>query len=196
MDLKQAISALKTQKVTVQRGRSKFWFGNHEQNKQLFIDTFKAVDLTAKEYQHLPEYEEVIDWMVNTNGKGLFLQGDCGRGKSTIATGVLPVLFYQHFGMILRPYHADDIPSKVVQIANQWGICIDEIGVEPMVTQWGEKYEGFNQIINAAEARIAPMFITTNLTGKQILERYGERTLDRINRLCRTVKFKGNSLRS
>jgi len=195
MELKQAIAALKKQKVETRRGAYKFWFGNHDQNRAMFREIFMAVDGSVKEYKHLPEYEEIIDWMTDSKGKGLFLQGACGRGKSTILTGVLPVMMMQHLGLVLRYYHADDIPTKASQIANSWAVCIDELGVEPMVPNYGDKYEGFNTIINAAEARIAPLFITTNLTGLQLLERYGERTMDRINRLCRIVKFEGDSLR-
>lgn len=195
MDIRQAMSALKAQKINVQRGRSRVWFGNHEQNRELFIETFKAVDKTIIGYQHLLEYEDVIDWMTDSKGKGLFLHGDCGRGKTTIITGVLPVLFYQHLGKVIRPFHADEIPGKLHSILGQWAICIDELGVEPKVNEYGEKYEGFNRIINAAESKVTPLFVTTNLSGKQLLERYGERTMDRLNRLCRMVPFKGNSFR-
>lgn len=34
-----------------------------------------------------------------------------------------------------------------------------------------------------------------NLTREQLLRRYGERTFDRLTRLCRPVKFEGESLR-
>ena len=57
------------------------------------------------------------------------------------------------------------------------------------------RMRGINLILNAAERYHRPVFITTNLTEQQILNRYGERTLDRILHLCRTVKFKGESLR-
>ena len=63
------------------------------------------------------------------------------------------------------------------------------------INDYGEKCEGFNLVINAAERYNRPMFITTNLTEEQILARYGERTLDRLGHLCRMVKFSGESLR-
>ena len=72
---------------------------------------------------------------------------------------------------------------------------IDELGVEEQVTNYGEPFEPFNKIINAAEASTKLLFITTNLTPKQLLDRYGERTLDRIARLCKSIEFKGDSLR-
>lgn len=72
---------------------------------------------------------------------------------------------------------------------------IDELGVEPLINDYGEKYEGFNRIINAAERYLRPLFISTNLTEEQLLQRYGERTFDRLTRLCRIVEFCGESLR-
>ena len=72
---------------------------------------------------------------------------------------------------------------------------IDELGVEPMMNDYGEKYEGFNVMLNSAERRLAPVFVSTNLTEQQILDRYGERTIDRLAHLCRTIHFEGESLR-
>ncbi|PZX18087.1 DNA replication protein DnaC [Breznakibacter xylanolyticus] len=195
MEIHQAIEALHKQKVDPLRRGYKFWWGNHDQNRTMFRKTFMAVDSSVKAYQHLPEYEEIIDWMSDSKGKGLFLMGACGRGKSTILTGVLPVLMFQHLGLVLRPTHADDIPNNVNQLARYWSVCIDELGVESMVNDYAGNYEGFNRIINAAESKLRPVFISTNLNEEQLLDRYGERTFDRIIRLCRVVKFKGDSLR-
>ena len=72
---------------------------------------------------------------------------------------------------------------------------IDELGIEPMMNDYGEKSEGFNQVLNAAERYHRPVFVTTNLTEVQILDRYGERTMDRLAHLCRTIHFEGESLR-
>ena len=72
---------------------------------------------------------------------------------------------------------------------------IDELGVEPMMNDYGEKSEGFNQVLNAAERYHRPVFISTNLSPEQIYERYGDRTMDRLTHLCRTIHFAGESLR-
>ena len=72
---------------------------------------------------------------------------------------------------------------------------IDELGIEPMINDYGEKFEGFNLVLNAAERYHRPIFVTTNLTEEQIYERYGDRTMDRLTHLCRTIHFKGDSLR-
>jgi DNA replication protein DnaC len=66
-------------------------WGSREECDRLFRYIFREVDRTFELYEHLPEYDEVIDWMTNTDDKGLMLMGDCGRGKSIILNGVLPV---------------------------------------------------------------------------------------------------------
>ena len=46
--------------------------GNREACKNLFIEIFKAVDNTISDFQYLEEYDEIVDWMTDTKGKGLF----------------------------------------------------------------------------------------------------------------------------
>ncbi|WP_288236999.1 hypothetical protein [uncultured Alistipes sp.] len=148
--------------------------------------------------------------MTDTRGRGLLLMGDCGRGKSIIVTGVVPVLLAMK-GRHAVPVHADDF-SKSYPFAASTAGCdpkmtnldylawthfpiIDELGVESMINDYGEKFEGFNRVINAAERYLRPLFISTNLTKEELLGRYGERTFDRLSHLCLIVKFKGESLR-
>jgi DNA replication protein DnaC len=195
IDINKAIDDLRQHNVLVQRSPFELSFGDKETCKNLFIETFKGVDLSVKNYKHLPEYDHVIDWMIDAKGKGLFMSGDCGRGKSIILTGVIPTLFFHKYGKVIRYFSSTEIPEKVKFISIQWAISIDDLGLEPMINDFGEKYEGFNRIIDIAEARLSPLFISTNLTSEDLLARYGERTLDRIKRLCKIVKFKGESLR-
>ena len=92
-------------------------WGDREYCDRLFRYIFRQVDRTYDEYHHLPEYDEVIDWMTNTGDKGLMLMGDCGRGKSIILNGVLPVLFKMK-DKVLQPVHAQcfgmDVPNQVL----------------------------------------------------------------------------------
>lgn len=184
-------------------------WGDREFCTQLFQQIFRDVDRTFDTYHHLPEYDEVIDWMTNTDDKGLMLMGDCGRGKSVILNYVLPVLF-RIKNRVLLPVHAQDMgkimppPSNAQAAVSRTYLdhllssgfpIIDELGVEPMMNDYGEKSEGFNQVLNAAERYHRPVFISTNLSPEQIYERYGDRTMDRLTHLCRTIHFKGDSLR-
>lgn len=196
--------------ILVRQPVSFSWCNNITEAGELLETIFKEVDKTVEYFQLLEEYYHVKSWMMNTEGKGLLLMGSCGRGKSVIASGVIPVLFRMK-GKYLRPVHAQDMTKPTPQQPylaygqrpETWldylQRCpfpiIDELGVEMQVNDYGEKCEGFNLVVNAAERYNRPMFITTNLTEEQILARYGERTLDRLGHLCKTVKFTGESLR-
>lgn len=180
------------------------WGKTKDECKALLIRIFTQVDDTIDNFVWLPEYDQIADWMTDTNDKGLMLIGDCGRGKSLILNYVLPVLFRLHERNV-RPVHAQDLGRIFPNcIANETYLerllrtsfpIIDEVGVEPMMNDYGEKTEGLNMILNAAEQHHRPVFISTNLTELQLLDRYGERTVDRLTHLCRTVHFKGDSLR-
>jgi DNA replication protein DnaC len=211
MDLKQAISNAISELQefhkmgSIVRKQTTYSWGNFDQCKELFSQAFIAVDKTMNEFKYLPEYDEIVQWMVNSGGKGLLLRGAKGRGKSTILMSVMPVLFKLK-GLIFKPIQANDIGieeynGRTVRFPNLEHMkrtvfpAIDELGVEPQVNDFGEKFEGFNQIIDKAEQNVKPLFITTNLEPEQLLKRYDSRTLDRLGRLCKTVVFKGDSLR-
>lgn len=187
-------------------------WGERERCERMFRYIFCKVDPTIREYQHLPEYDKIIDWMCNTDDKGLMLMGDCGRGKSVIITRVVPVLLrLLDERCHTYPVHASELASiypfahctenyrptdtNLVYLTRTPYPIIDEVGVESMINNYGEKSEGFNQVLNVAERFHRPVFITTNLTPLQLLDRYGERTMDRLAHLCRTIKFEGESLR-
>ena len=196
--------------VLIRETASYSWTGDINSASDLFERIFRAVDGTVTDYLVLDEYFQIFRWMMNTEGKGLLLMGNCGRGKSVIASGVIPVLFRMR-GLILHPVHAQDMhkptpqqpylgygqrPETWLDFLQRTGFpIIDELGSEMQFNDYGEKCEGFNLVVNAAERYNRPMFITTNLTEEQILSRYGERTLDRLRHLCLTVKFVGDSLR-
>jgi len=184
-------------------------WGNTVQCRALFEHIFVNVDSTITEYQHLPEYDLIVEWMTDTVDKGLMLMGDCGRGKSVILSYVLPVLFRMR-NRIFITVHAQDIGKEIPNQQAYYGQrpttyfdrllnspfpAIDELGVEPMMNDYGERSEGFNLVLNAAERYHRPVFISTNLNEEQIFNRYGERTMDRLTHLCRTVHFQGESLR-
>lgn len=204
------IDRLASEKRIVIRSPHNLSWGDPEYCKALFCDIFCRIDGSIREYQHLPEYVDVIEWMTSTQGQGLLLYGDCGRGKSIILTGVVPVLLAikSHYVIAI---HADDLGKPYDFASSTAGYdskmsnldyltrspypIIDELGVESLVNDYGEKFEGFNRVINAAERYLRPLFLSTNMTKEQLLLRYGERTFDRLTHLCRIVEFRGESLR-
>lgn len=196
-------------KLIVRRTTKLSW-GDRETCEALFASLFRKLDGSIAKYQHLPEYDQIVDWMHDTGGLGLLLIGDCGRGKSIIATCLVPVLLGIK-NLYTYPVHADDFNKPYPFAASTMGMdpkmtnldyltrcpypVIDELGVETLINDYGERYEGFNRIINAAERYFRPIFVSTNLSKDEMLNRYGERTLDRLQHLCRIVEFRGESLR-
>ncbi len=209
-NIKSLIDRLVSERKLVVRTPAKLSWGDRETCEALFTALFRKLDGSMQFYQHIPEYDQIVDWMTDTEGRGLLLIGDCGRGKSIITTCLVPVLLAMK-GYHAYPVHADDLDKTYSFAASTAGfdprmtnldyLCrtpfpiLDELGVEPMVNNYGEKYEGFNRIINAAERHYRPLFVSTNLIKDELLNRYGERTLDRLQHLCRIVEFKGESLR-
>ena len=175
------------------RDYQRYRFGNYEECLSLFIEAFKLVDKTTKEYQHLPEYDEVVKWLSDTEGKGLFLIGNCGRGKSVILTGVLPLIFNARKGKILKPIPARKL-HKVTEYKTPF-IVIDDIGTEEIINDYGTKIDAVENAIFEAEDDLKLLLLTSNLDASSIKERYGDRIYDRIRRLCKVVFMKGDSLR-
>lgn len=209
-NIKSLIDRLITDKKLIVRTSTKLSWGDKETCEALFSALFRKLDGSLAVYHYIPEYDLIVDWMTDTEGRGLLLIGDCGRGKSIIVTCLVPVLLAMK-NLYAYPVHADDLEKPYPFAASTMGmdprmtnldyLCrcpfpvVDELGVEPLINNYGEKYEGFNRIINAVERYYRPLFVSTNLSKDEMLNRYGERTLDRLQHLCRIVEFKGESLR-
>ena len=175
------------------RGYKRYSFGTFDECKALFKEAFMLVDKTITEYKHLPEYDEVISWLSDSKGKGLFLIGNCGRGKSVILTGVLPLIFNATKGKILKPIASRKL-HQVTEYKSPF-IVIDDIGTEEIVNDYGTKIDAVENAIFEAEDDLKMLLLTSNLDASSIKERYGERIYDRIKRLCKVVFMKGDSLR-
>lgn len=173
----------------------RFSFGNQNHCEEILKNAILTTDRTITDFKFLPEYKMIAEWMVDTKGKGMFLTGDVGRGKTNIVLYVAPLIFLHFHRKIVKTAHAEELGSKIKELKSKKFIAIDEMGVEPITNEYGTKFEAMNRIINMAEADSKILFISTNMNSSQVLERYGERTFDRINRLCKIIKFQGDSFR-
>jgi len=194
--IKSAIEVLNGSGVNAVRELQTFSFGTIDECKDLFKKTFSETDKTITNLKWLPEFDNIVDWMHDNKGKGLCLRGDCGRGKSSILLGVIPVIFMMKYNKVIRVTQAEDLPREFNKLLAKKIIAIDDIGTEAMVNDYGEKSEAFNRLINLAEKELRLLFVTTNLGKQDILTRYGNRTWERLNRLCYVINFKGESLRN
>ena len=172
---------------------NRYRLGAREEIKEMFIKSFEYYDRTVEKYEHLPAYDEIIDWMVDTKGKGLMLMGECGLGKSTILNFVIPAIFRTRTNKILRSVPAKELGA--VDRNKAPFIIIDDLGTESIKNDYGTKIDAVADAISYAEDSSKTLLITTNLTPQALKERYDERTLDRL-RKCKVVIIKGKSFRN
>ena len=172
---------------------NRYKLGTKEELKEMFIKAFKYYDRTIDKYEHLPAYDEIIDWMVDTRGRGLVLMGECGLGKSTILNYVIPAIFRTKTNKVLRSIPAKELAAVERNVAPF--IIIDDLGTESIKNDYGTKIDAVADAISYAEDSSKTLLITTNLSPNSLKERYDERTLDRL-RKCKVVIIKGNSFRN
>lgn len=187
VDLKELLEKSKYVKV---REAKKYSLGTYQECEERFKEAFLLVDKTVVNFEMLPEYKEVILWMSDTKGKGLLMTGSNGRGKSTILTGVLPLLFFA-VGYHLKTFSAQDLSTNNLP----WAVAIDEMGQDSIKNDYGTKVDAVEYAISHCEDNMKLLILTSNLTEKQIISRYGIRVMDRIHRLCIIVNFQGKSYR-
>jgi len=171
----------------------RYKLGSKEILKEDFIKAFKYYDRTIDTYKHLSDYDEIIDWMVDTKGKGLIIMGECGLGKSTILNYVIPAIFRTKTNKVLRSIPAKELGTVERNIAPF--IIIDDLGTESIKNDYGTKIDAVSDAISYAEDSSKTLIITTNLSPNSLKERYDERTLDRL-RKCKVVIIIGKSFRN
>jgi len=171
---------------------NRYKLGSKEELKEMFIKAFKYYDRTIDKYEHLSSYDEIIDWMVDTKGRGLMLMGECGLGKSTILNFVIPAIFRTKTNKVLRSIPAKELAAVERNVAPF--IIIDDLGTESIKNDYGTKIDAVADAISYAEDSSKTLLITTNLSPNSLKERYDERTLDRL-RKCKVVIIKGKSFR-
>jgi len=172
---------------------NRYKLGTKEELKEMFIKAFKHYDQTVDVYKHLPEYDDVIDWLVDTKGRGLMLMGECGLGKSTILNYVIPAIFRTKTKKSLVSISAKEL--KEVVKSNASFIIIDDLGTESIKNDYGTKIDAVADAISYAEDSSKTLLITTNLDAEDLTKRYDERTLDRL-RKCKVVVINGKSFRN
>lgn len=153
------------------------------------------LSLQSLDFTWLPELKEVAEWLTDNKGRGLFLYGDCGRGKSMLVQYVLPAIILKYTRKIVSVYDVQQMNKQIDEALRKHIIAIDDIGTEEITNQYGNKRLAFAEIMDAAEKYGKLVIISTNLKGEDIIKRYGERVFERIIATTRRIEFKGNSLR-
>ena len=172
---------------------NRYKLGSKKELKEMFIKAFEHYDRTIDVYKHLNSYDEIIDWLSDTKGRGLMLMGDCGLGKSTILNYVIPAIFRTKTNKLLTSTPAKELGE--IERSSASFIIIDDLGTESIKNDYGTKIDAVADAISYAEDSSKTLLITTNLDAGELKERYDERTLDRL-RKCKVVVIKGKSFRN
>lgn len=143
----------------------------------------------------IPAYEEVASWLENNQGRGLFLHGGCGLGKSLLSCYVIPAILLTYARKVVNVYDMQDVNKDIDGVLAKKIISIDDVGTESNSVNFGNKRIAFEEIMDSAEKTGKLVIATTNLSGVKIAERYGERVLDRIISTTKRIEFKGDSFR-
>ena len=147
---------------------------------------------------------------------GILLCGNCGNGKTTTMNAFSQVSKYLENvrrrtllqnaeipkGLSINSTSArrlaqvakDEVAMNEARVTNV--LCIDDVGLEPTeVLDFGN---AINPVIEIMEHRYRQQlftFITTNLTPKQIREKYGDRIADRFNETMKCIVYTNPTFR-
>ena len=150
---------------------------------------------TGENAQWLPEYEEVASWLAGNDGRGLLCFGNCGRGKTLICGKILPPLLNHYCRKIVSCFDSQQMNAELDAVKQKHIVYIDDIGTESLSVKYGEKRLAFAELADEAEKKGKLLILTTNLSIDELREKYGERTIDRLRAITKTVLFSGESLR-
>jgi len=143
----------------------------------------------------LPEYEGVASWLAANEGRGLFMYGHCGRGKSLLCRYVLPAVLLAHYGRVVSVFDMAEMNSRPDYVLSRNLISLDDVGTEEVSNVYGNRRMAFAEIMDAAEKHGKLVIVSTNLTPNEIKQRYGDRVLERIRATTTRVLFEGESKR-
>jgi DNA replication protein DnaC len=96
-----------------------------------------------REIQWLPEYDHVAAWLENNDHRGIFMYGDCGRGKSLLARYVLPAILLNSCNKVVSVFDMIEINSRLDEALTKKILTLDDVGVEDVSVKFGERRMAF-----------------------------------------------------
>lgn len=142
-------------------------------------------------------FEVVSEFITNRNGKGIFLFGPAGTGKTHLVAKIaqetdletkfikMPKLLLQLRANFNTPnsWRNEDIINK---LAEQPLLIIDDLGAEK-TSDWVE--ETIYLLIDERYGKELPTILTSNYSLSDIAKRVGDRVASRITEMCRVVEI-------
>ena len=144
---------------------------------------------------------------------GVMMCGTCGNGKTTLLytlqSAINDLNRRDHFAFLGREFHiglmivdAKDITEiakdldELKRYRNHQMLAIDDLGKEPTeVFNFGNVVSPVVDLLEYRYNRQMFTVVTTNLTPKEIKEKYGARIADRFNEMLEVIRFQDISYR-
>ena len=182
--------------------------------EELGFESKKLPTFKKAIYQDVNDLEKIYDKMNKfcqkfpDTDKNIVIGGSVGTGKSFLAGCIASELIARDFNVIflsacelnsvLLRYHVAPIDEKgaILELLTDCDLLvIDDLGSEPIYKNVTEEY--LLMLITERMNKKNPFIITTNLEQEQLLDRYGDRTLSRLNDKKHGVfiKINGEDLR-
>lgn len=171
-----------------------------------YIDHVNERGMTLDQLSAGTVVEIAARWLTTPGSKPwLFLSGNVGTGKTTLMKAIARTLTDYTFAA--RMFRASDFRALFINnveqterqiLRGEWCrvLLLDDIGVEPTeIKEYGNVIRPFVKIVEERYNLQLPLVVSTNLSGKDMLETYGERTMDRIKEMATAIKYEGKSFR-
>lgn len=149
----------------------------------------------GRQAEWISAYDEVLKWLNGNEGKGLFMFGDLGLGKTILAKYVIPALILSKHNKVVRYFDMNHANKHLDDVLRCKIIALDDVGTEEEAVSFGNRRTAFAEVMDAAEKESKLVIISTNLNAQMLREKYGDRVMDRILSTTRRVLFEGKSFR-
>ena len=141
---------------------------------------------------------------------GLMFCGLCGNGKTTWAKALQLLVSglnlknpINNLYYVFPLWNAKDLAMRSKGNYNDWRnvmryqlMIVDDLGTEPReVMEFGNVYTPLIDLITTRYEEQLYTIFTTNLTPVQLEEKYGKRSVDRLNEMVEKVVFENESYR-
>lgn len=164
-----------------------------DNSRDVIYSGYKSI--LGDDLKWIPEYDKISDWMSDNNGKGVFLYGNYGRGKTLFLKDIFPRIM-ESCGKVCNYYTMTDMDESTLKEAlGKKIICLDDVGVESKIMSFGNERMAFPELMDRAEQNGNLVIVSSNMGARELVNKYGQRTLERIISCCVRIPFEGNSFR-